>query len=162
MKRIVYLLTATGMVLSLGACGAPAQEADTTTTEPEVVEVTKQSASAYLDQEKNTVVATIDLTDGWSVEFARGAFYLYDEEISGDTEATAIGITLDNEVYKEDLAEAIESASHEEADGGIYYDRSDNAHCFLCTVDDSAYFLLVTESNDIKDIRGRISLKLDR
>lgn len=42
----------------------------------------EQTASAYLDQSGKAVKVTVDLTGGWSVEFAPGAVYLYE----GNTE----------------------------------------------------------------------------
>lgn len=163
MRRIGSFLVATGMMLSLVACGAPQTNTDTASeAEPETTQIAKQSASAYLDQEGTTIEATVDLTGGWSVEFVRGAMYLYDTEIADGVDATAIGVTLDKDVYKEDLAEAIASKEHKEADGGIYYTRNDGEQCFICSVEDSAYFLLTTKNENIHDIWTRINLAIDR
>ena len=59
----------------------------------------EQTASAYLDQSGKAVKVTVDLTGGWSVEFAPGAVYLYEGNTDG--EAAALGITLDEEVFQE-------------------------------------------------------------
>ena len=59
----------------------------------------EQTASAYLDQSGKAVKVTVDLTGGWSVEFAPGAVYLYEGNTDG--EAAALRITLDEEVYAE-------------------------------------------------------------
>ena len=50
----------------------------------------EQTASAYLDQSGKAVKVTVDLTGGWSVEFAPGAVYLYEGNTDGEA-ATATG-----------------------------------------------------------------------
>ena len=108
MKRIICTLLAAVLLLSLSACGT--------------TDSGKQTASAYLDQEgEATVEVTVDLSSGWSVEFVRGAVYLYDSEITETNEGIAMLVTLDKEVYEEDLEDAMADESHKEADGGIYY-----------------------------------------
>ena len=75
-----------------------------------------QIASAWLingDDETRTYV-TIDLSGGWSVEFAPGAFYLYENMQSKEDESSAMGITLSEEVYDEYADEAEESSGYEE------------------------------------------------
>ena len=47
----------------------------------------KQTAEAWIYEGDIRTLARIDLTDGWSVEFAQGAVYMYDTEITPTTEA---------------------------------------------------------------------------
>ena len=61
----------------------------------------RQVATAWLDQADKEISVMVDLSGGWSVEFAHGAFYLYDGDYSEDSDATAIGLTLDQEVFEE-------------------------------------------------------------
>ena len=102
----------------------------------------RQIASAYLDQGGNAICVTLDLSGGWSVEFAPGAFYLYDGDYSEDSEAIAMGITLDQEVFEEYLAEAASGADSREIDGATCYARSDGTVVYLARVGDDAFLML--------------------
>lgn len=105
----------------------------------------KQTATAYLDQEGNTVTATVDLSDGYSCEFARGAIYLYDRENKDGVEAVVIAMTLDEEVFNGDLAAAESAADRKDVNGGVMY-SADGEMIWLCKVGDSAYFKICAEN----------------
>ena len=148
MKRTICALLAALIALSLAACGTANSG--------------KQTASAYLDQDGNCVTVTVDLSGGWSVEFVRGAAYLYDGEITEGKEGVAMLITLDKDVYEEDLAKAMADGGHKEADGGVYYTDETGRGAFLCSLNDSAYILITaTNKNDIEAIAARFTLALD-
>ena len=83
-------------------------------TESDFIPTFEQTASAWLDQGENEVKVTVDLTDGWSVEFAKGAAYLYDGTADENAEAAAIGLTLDEEVFTEYMEAAQNSDSYRE------------------------------------------------
>ncbi len=118
----------------------------------------RQTASAVLDSDGEAVIATVDLTGGWSVEFAFGAFYLYDGEITEDSPAVAIGLTLDKEVYEEDLAEAKASDTYREVGDAVSY-AADGTTYYLYAVGDSAYFMLdVMDGADGDAIAARVDL----
>ena len=99
----------------------------------------KQTATAYLDQEGNTITATVDLTDGYSCDFARGAIYLYDQENKEGVAEVARGITLEQDTYNDYLAAAKANADSKEIAGGIMFQR-DGEMIFVKTVGGSAYF----------------------
>ena len=101
----------------------------------------RQIASATLDYDTEPVIATVDLTDGWSVEFASGAFFLYDSEFTEDTPAMAIGLTLEKEVYEEYLESAKASDTLRELDNCVAYDYEEGTY-YVIPVGSSAYFLL--------------------
>ena len=101
----------------------------------------KQTASAYLDQDENTITATVDLTDGYSCDFARGAVYLNDDKDN----AVATGITLGQDTYEDYLAAAKADANSKELDGGVMFQR-DGEMIFVKTVGDSAYFGIFAEN----------------
>ena len=81
----------------------------------------KQTASsACLNRAGDTAVeVTVDLSGGWSVEFVRGAAYLYDGEATEGKEGVAMLLTIDKDVYEEDFTKAMADGSHKEADGGV-------------------------------------------
>jgi len=147
MKRMICTLLAAVLLLSLSACGT--------------TDSGKQTASAYLDQEgEATVEVTVDLSSGWSVEFVRGAVYLYDSEITETNEGIAMLVTLDKEVYEEDLKEAMADESHKEADGGVYYTYNGDEMGYLTSLNDSAYVLITANKADIEAIVARFTLSL--
>ena len=118
----------------------------------------EQTASAYLDQSGKAVKVTVDLTGGWSVEFAPGAVYLYEGNTDG--EAAALGITLDEEVFQEYTKEAKNSDSYREF-----------AHCFSFTEENgytdyffspgsgSFFMISVRPGEDSAIVRSRISIE---
>ena len=112
---------------------------NTTAAEP------AQTAAALLDQDANCVSVTVDLTGGWSVEFARGAFYLYDGPT--DSESTAIGLTLEKEVYDEYIEAARQDEDFREEDGVISYTEEDGSRSFFLSVGDEAWFMLDTAAD---------------
>ena len=95
----------------------------------------KQTATAYLDQEENTVTATVDLSDGYSCDIARGAIYLSDDKDN----AVAMGLTLGQDTYEDYLAAAKADANSKELAGGVMFQR-DGEMIFVKTVGDSAHF----------------------
>ena len=147
MKRIICTLLTAVVLLSLVACG--------TTNSG------KQTASAYLDQEADaTIEVTVDLSGGWSVEFVRGAVYLYDSEITETSKGVAMLVTLDKEVYEDDLAEAMADDNRKEADGGVYYTYYNDEAGYLTSLNDSAYVLITANKADIEAIVARFTLSL--
>ena len=148
MKKVIPVLLALFMALSLAACGAKTESAG------------KQTASAYLDQSEDAVIeVTVDLSGGYSVEFARGAAYLYDSEITEGNDGVAMLITLDKDVYDEYLEMAMQDANHKEADGGVYFNYYEDERAYLASLNDSAYVLITTKA-DIEAIAARFSLAL--
>ena len=122
----------------------------------------RQVATAWLDQDGNEISVMIDLSGGWSVEFAHGAFYLYDSDYSEDKEAVAIGITLDQEVFEEYCAEAASAESYRELEGSKCYIRNDGISAYLTRVGDDAYFMLeVQGSADADAVFVRVQLARD-
>jgi len=95
----------------------------------------KQTAEAYLDQEGATITATVDLSDGYSCDIARGAIYLQDDKDN----SVAMGITLDQDVFEEYAEAAKADANSKEIAGGVMY-QGDGEMVFVKTVGDSAYF----------------------
>lgn len=155
MKRAICVLLAAIMVLSLAACGSGNAGSKANTG--------KQTASAYLDQTEDAVVeVTVDLSGGWSVEFARGAAYLYDGEITEGKESVVMLTTLDQEVYEDHLANAMADTNHKESDGGVYYTYSEYESAYLTALEDSAFVLITTQNKaDIEAIVARFALALD-
>ena len=149
MKKAIALGVALSLMGTMIAFGAET-ESDYPTYE--------QTATAYLDQDGNEVIVTVDLTGGWSVEFAPGAVYLYEGNTDG--EAAALGITLDEEVFQDYTKEAKNSNSYREF-----------AHCFSFTEENgytdyffspgsgSFFMISVRPGEDSAIVRSRISIE---
>lgn len=99
----------------------------------------KQTASAYLDQEGKSIEATVDISDGYSCDFARGAVYLYDQENKEGVEAVAMGISLGEEVYSDYLKTAEADANKKELNGGLMF-QADNTMIYITKVSTDSYF----------------------
>ena len=149
MKRTICTLLAAVLLLSLAACSSGN------------VNSGKQTASAYLGQESDAAIeVTVDLSGGWSVEFVRGDVYLYDSEITETNDGVAMLVTLDKEVYEEDLEAAMADENHKEADGGVYYTHYEDEMGYLTSLNDSAYVLITANKADIEAIVARFTLSL--
>ena len=155
MKRTITLFLAAAMLfaLSLGAGETGLAEEG---------REGRQVATAWLDQAGSEIGVSVELTGGWSVEFAHGALYLYDGDYSEDGEAVAFGLTLDEEVFAEYDAEAAASESCREIEGGQCYTQEDGTTAYLLRVGDDAYFMLcVNEGVDGDAVLARIKLERD-
>ena len=104
-----------------------------------------QIASAHLDQDGKGIDVTIDLSDGWSVEFAAGAFYLYEGPYSEDKESTAMGITLEKQVFEEYCEQAAASDSCRDLDGTLVYTADSGENCYLVRVGEDAFMMLTVK-----------------
>ena len=149
MKKLVSMMLVLCMALTLIAGAALAEGG-------------KQTASATLDRDSEPVVATVDLTGGWSVEFASGAFYLYEGEITKDRDADAIGLTLEKDVYEDYMAEATASDSCREVEGGVCYETEDETDYVLAVGSDAYFLVAVPAGTDGDAILSRIDLKSEK
>lgn len=149
MKREICTLLTAVLLLSLAACSSGNANSG------------KQTASAYLNQESDAAIeVTADLSGGWSVEFVRGAVYLYDSEITETNNGVAMLVTLDKEVYEEDLEAAMADESRKEADGGVYYTYYEDEMGYLTSLNDSAYVLITADKADIEAVVARFTLSM--
>lgn len=120
----------------------------------------KQSASAWLMEDKSEIYATVDLTGGWSTEFAPGAVYIYDKEIKKNTECVAMCMTLSEDTYKDYLHEAEESKSKKQIDNAVCY-TSDNAVNYLFQYGNMYLVLVVYDKSQADDIFHRLTFSED-
>lgn len=167
-KMIISAVMAAGLIFG-GALTAAAQEPVTEefgmeeiSTEDIGTEEAMQIASAWVENGDGIARShvTVDLRGGWSVEFAGGAFYLYEDMESGEDECDAMGISLTEDVYEEYVAEANESSSMREL-GGIlaYEDEYDGSTVYLFSVGNGGYFMLsVVQDQDADAVLGRIRI----
>ena len=145
MKKLVAVIMTLALVLCCVSISAVAEDG-------------RQTASTVLDRDGEAILATVDLTGGWSVEFAYGALYLYNGGIAEGKTADAIGLTLEKEVYDEYIAEAENSESRREIENGVCYTSEETTY-YVVAVGSSAYFLLdVPNGADGDAIYARLDL----
>jgi hypothetical protein len=173
MKKMICMMLVICMTAALWGCGgskpaetsAPAEtsvpEESSEPAESTASDSVRHIASACLNRDSdNAAEVIVELTGGWSVEFARGAAYI----AKGDNldETAALLLVLDQEVYEENLAEAMEDPDHKEADGGIYYTYYDGRPAFLASVNDDIHYLISIEGDaEIEDMVRRCTVKAD-
>ena len=108
----------------------------------------KQTASALLDQDWNSVEVTIDLSDGWSAEFVRGAVYLYNGPADAGNEPAAMGLTLNEDVYRDYVA-ATDSPDYKEENGIVSYKEEDGTQDYFFEVEvdrfEPAHFMITVD-----------------
>ena len=115
-------------------------------------EPVKQYASAYLMAENCEITTTVDLTDGYSCEFATGAVYLYDK----DSNNTAIAMTLDQDVYEDYTSHAQAASDTKEYNGGVMFTEDDQM-IYICEVGDSAYFGIFAKGADASQMESIVA-----
>lgn len=153
---IVSILMCICLIFCVGCSSSNTSEDSTDTAANTTSSSIKQTAEAWLQEEDIKTAAKVDLSGGWSVEFTSGAIYLYDKEITSETESTAMLITLREEVYNEYLAEAEKSDTYKETDDYIYYEDIEINECKYLYKLGKAYFLITVKdkenANNITDV----------
>ena len=149
-KIIAVIAISLIMIMTLVACGSNSGGASG-----------KQTATAWLSNDSKRVSTTVELTGGWSVDFAPGACYIYDREIKEDTECIAMGLTLDQEVYDDYYNGNKDSESFVEKDGIYSYkDEYDGSTNYLFMADGDVPFLLdVIGDADGEAVMARLSFE---
>ena len=138
MKRIVCLLAASTLSIALLAgCSSTPSTASTPATGE------KQTVSAWMSEEENRAKVTVDLTGGWSADYAPGAVYLYEGENTEGRECDAMCLTLSKDVYEDYLKDSEEHET-QEIEGGIAYTSDYGERLYLFSVDGKPemYFML--------------------
>ena len=151
MKKVMVLGMLTALTLGLSS-----------TVFAEDVFPGKQTASAVLDRDENPVRVIVDLSDGWSAEFASGAVYLYDEPNDGEIAAAAMGITLTEDVYEEYIEDAEEKEDFRTDDGITFYTEEDGTQDYFLAVgeDEYAFFMIsVLPGTDGDAAMSRIAVR---
>ena len=134
-----------------------AEPAEEPAEEPTEEPAERQMAMAHLKQSGKSVDVAIDLTGGWSVEFARDAFYLQDGGYSEDKEAIARGIALDQKVFEEYCAEAAASETFQEVGDALFYTDELDENVYLLRVGDDANLALwVQPGYDSDEVFARV------
>ena len=153
-KAAIALIGAATFTLGLATVGFGSE------TESEWFPTFEQTASAWLDQGENEVKVTVDLAGGWSAEFAHAAVYLYDGEVDENTDATALGLTLDEKVFKEYAADAPDRDNYREFARSFSFTEEDGWTDYFYSVGPNAYFMIsVSPGTDADAVSMRFSVE---
>ena len=152
-KNIIALMSAAILSAALSSAVFAVE------TQSEFYPTYEQTASAYLDQDGHEVKVVIDITGGFSAEFAHDAAYLYDGTVSEDTEPVAIGLTLDEDVFDEYIETASASTSYREFAHSFAYTEDDGTNNYFFQSGPDAYFMVsVAKGADGDSVSSRFSV----
>jgi len=139
-------------IMLLGACSSGSGGSGSSTG--------KQTATAWIEGNDAQASAIVDLHGGWSVEFSQGAIYLYKGEANEGADATAMLVTLDQEVYDEDYAAYKDSESFKEEDGKAYYVTEDGHQHYLYVIENLLPVDIdIQEGENAEEILNRFSFE---
>lgn len=108
-----------------------------------------------------TVAVTVDLTDGWTVEYGENATYVYDGNTHGDDEAIAYGVYHSKEDYEETVREYSSYDSYEEVENGIRFRESDGLSKYVMDLGNDVYYMIMaSEPDQAEEIYARFDVKI--
>lgn len=110
----------------------------------------KQTATNDVDFNGTSVIVSIDVSDGWSVEFtAEGTVYLFDGEYSDDAIQIANGFLITQEEYESELASYQDSDdSFSEVGGGFI---AEDGSRYLFYVGGDVFYKIQVDTYDHPD-----------
>lgn len=125
----------------------------------------KQTASAKQTVGENgTAVMTVDLTDGYSVEFASGAAYFYKGEASDENDVAAFGYVISKEEYDEEIAYLTANKSSENdfknLGDGVYSNSDEDGCVYFFPTEDGLFMKVAVQKagmGEAKSIYPRFS-----
>ncbi len=150
MKKMIILIAVLvlAMMMAIAGCGTEEQAS---------------TATARLTEGDHTTMATVDLSGGWSVQFATGAVYLYEGVNDGEVDCTAMVVTLEKKVYDEYVTGYKDEESYKQSDGKItYIDPDTSETVFMVTTENDMYYkVTVAEGVDADAVLTRLTLEAE-
>ena len=148
MKRIVAMIAVLVLVLSVAGGIALADG--------------RSTATNLFEFDGKYVYVTVDLSDGWSVEYGLNGTYLFDGENDGRNEAAAYGTYVDQEEYDAIVAAYSGYESYAELENGIRFVEEDGNTKYVLTVDEGLYFMItVVDPDNAEAVFARFEVKPD-
>ena len=122
----------------------------------------KQTAANLFEFDGHGILVSVDLHDGWSIEFGLNATYLFDGENDGNRDAAAYGVYVSPEEYEEIIDEYSGYDSFREIEGGVAFTEEDGLGKYVFSVCDGVYYMIMaTPGIDAADIYGRFDVSED-
>ena len=136
MKKLFAIILA--LVMVLGAFAGCSKQAPSSSEPEERSNIVKHS----FDYEGVKCDVEIDVSDGWSCDFGNLAVYLFNEEMTDESEAVSHGFPLSNEEYEERIKDIKEHLTWEEVGAGIIGVSEDGRTEYAYRVSDDLGFLI--------------------
>ena len=151
MKKGIGLILVLCMMMALGVCAQADQEEG----------AGRQTATDTFQVEGKEAVVAVDLTGGWSVEFASQSIYLYDGANDGERPEIAFGYVIDQQEYDENIAEYSSYDSFvEDADGVKFSEEDGGSNKYLFAVGNGLYFMIAADQDaDAEAVYARFDVK---
>ena len=144
----------------LAGCGAAGESTSDTAAESSG----KQITSAWLQEGDTRANVRVDVSGGWSAEYATGAVYLYDNWENENSESLAMFLSLSKDVYEEYLTTAAEGENYQETDTYVSYTDGNGEGIYLLEAGENThmYFMLYADPDvDGAAILDRISVEVE-
>ena len=140
----------------LGMCLAMTLTAGSMAAE---IEPARQTATASFELDGESALVTVDITGGWSIEFATGAVYLFDGENDGMREAVAYGYIMDQAEYDENVEEYKDYDSFTELENGVTFSEGEGgSNKYLFEIGNGLCFMVAADLDaDAEDIFSRFT-----
>lgn len=141
----------------LGMCLALTLTAGSMAEETEPV---RQTAAATFELDGESALVTVDITGGWSIEFATGAVYLYDGENDGKRAAIAHGYIIDQAEYDENVEVYKDYESFTELENGVTFSEGEGGcNKYLFEIGNGLCYMIAADlSADAEDIFSRFTV----
>ncbi len=132
------------MVCALAGCGSSKEAEKEPAPEIRITATAKQ-----LLADDTAALMTVDLTGGYSVEFATGAAYFYKGDASGGSTLAGFGFVITEQEYTDEVAYLLENPNAEDGElkdlgngaysyGGQYYFPAEDDVCIKVVVEEAA------------------------
>ena len=141
---IIYMTLLLSFVFIITGCSTKKETSD------------KQSAAAKQQVSENqSAIMTVDLTGGYSVEFATGAAYFYKGDTLDESETIAHAYVIDKTSFEEETSyfennDDLEGDYKKLKDGTYSYKTESNAEYFFST-NDNLYMKVVVQKDFLSE-----------
>ena len=105
-------------------------------------------AAHEFDFDDSIVRVTVDLSEGWAVEFGKMATYLYDRPVDDAKDYAACGVYMDQETYDQYLSEYQSKETFTKGENGAFTYMAEDTHYFVSKIADGTYFSIMVPAAD--------------
>ena len=139
MKKFITMMLVSILTFSLVGCG---------TAQITIDDAKTPYATAPVSFAGEDMIVTVDLSDGYSVEFSSNAVYLFNGEVDDHGEQVVVGYGwfIDQEEYDSWLTSSKDLKSFEEIQNGFKIVAEDGATRYLYSVTDTIYYMILVNA----------------
>lgn len=160
---LILMLFTGALAGCAGSTASTADSAPAATDAPLTTEAPAASApeaAHEFDFDGSIVRVSVDLSDGWAVEFGEMATYLYNCPVDDAQDAVAYGVYMDQEEYDEYLAQLQNTDTFVQGENGAFTYKAEDTHYYVSKIADGTYFeIMVNAADDSEEISKRFDVK---